>query len=107
MNIISVKSVVLLALFTLLVSATELQAANNITLTGTAMCAKCALHETDQCQTVLEVKTADGKVERYYLTTKMGHDKFCSGKTEGVTVTGTVSEKDGKKYITPENITTK
>ena len=107
MKTTSLKSVVFLALFTLLVSATGLQAADKVTLTGTAMCAKCALHESDQCQTVLEVKTADGKVVRYYLTSKMDHDKFCSGKTEGVTVTGTVSEKNGKKYITPENITIK
>jgi hypothetical protein len=107
MNTSPVKSVVLLALFTLLVTTTGLQAADKVTLTGTAMCAKCALHESDQCQTVLEVKTTDGKVERYYLTSKMDHDKFCKGKTEGVTVTGTVSEKDGKKYITPTNITTK
>ena len=107
MNTTPVKSVVLLALLTLLLSVSGLQAADKVTLTGTAMCAKCALHESAQCQTVLEVKTTDGKVERYYLTSKMDHDKFCKGKTEDVTVTGTVSEKDGKKYIMQENITTK
>ena len=107
MNKTSVKSVVLLALLTLLASVTGLQASDKVTLTGTATCAKCGLHESDQCQTVLEVKTADGKVERYYLTTKMDHDKFCKGSTENVTVTGTVSEKDGKNYITPDTITTK
>jgi hypothetical protein len=107
MNTTPLKSVVLLALFTLLVSTTGLQAADKVTLTGTAMCAKCALHESDKCQTLLEVKTTDGKVERYYFTSKMDHDKFCKDKTENVTVTGTVSEKDGKKYITPETVTTK
>ena len=110
MNTISVRSIVLPALFallTLIVSATGLQAADKVTLTGTAMCAKCALHESDTCQTLLEVKTADGKTERYYFTSKMDHDKFCSGKTSGVTVTGTVSEKDGKKFITPDTVTTK
>jgi len=107
MNTTLPKSVVLLALFTLLLSVTGLQAADKVTLTGTAMCAKCVLHETDQCQTVLEVKTADGRVERYYFINNMDHHKFCSGKTEGVTVTGTVSEKDGKKYITPESLITK
>jgi len=107
MNTTSPKSIVFVALFTLLVSAAGLQAADKVTLTGTAMCAKCALHESDQCQTVLEVKGTDGKVVRYYLTNKMDHDKFCKGKTEDVTVTGTVSEKDGKKFITPETVTTK
>jgi hypothetical protein len=107
MNTTSVKSVVLLALFALFLCGTGLQAADKVTLTGTAMCAKCALHESDTCQTLLEVKGADGKTERYYFTNKMDHDKFCSGKTGNVTVTGTVSEKDGKKYITPENVTTK
>jgi hypothetical protein len=107
MNTTSLKSVVFVALFTLLVSATGLQAADKVTLTGTAMCAMCTLHESDTCQTVLEVKGTDGKVVRYYFTNDMDHAKFCHGKTEGVTVTGTVSEKDGKKYITPENITTK
>jgi hypothetical protein len=107
MNTTPVKSVVLLALFTLLVTATGLQAADKVTLTGTAMCAKCALHESDKCQTVLEVKTTGGKVERYYFTSKMDHDKFCKGKTEDVTVTGTVSEKDGKKYLTPETVNVK
>jgi hypothetical protein len=107
MNTTPVRSVVLVALLALLVSVTGLQAADKVTLTGTAMCAKCALHEGSECQTLLEVKTADGKLQRYYLTSKMDHDKFCKGKTEGVTVTGTVSEKDGKKFITPENISTK
>jgi hypothetical protein len=82
-------------------------AADTVTLTGTAECTKCALHETDKCQTVLEVKNADGKTERYYFTSKKDHDKFCKGKVENVTVTGTVSEKDGKKFITPETVTTK
>ena len=66
---------VLIALFTL--TAASLQAADKVTLTGTALCAKCTLHETDVCQNVLEVKTAEGKAERYYFTNKMDHEKFC------------------------------
>jgi len=104
MNANSLKTVVFLAVFTLLASASSLMAADTVTLTGTAMCAKCALHESDKCQSVLEVKAADGSVQRYYLTSKMNHDKFCKGKTENVTVTGTVSEKDGKKFITPTSV---
>ena len=108
MKTISLKSVVLAALFLLAVSAVGLQAADKVTLTGTALCAKCTLHESDSCQNVLEVKTADGKVERYYfINKKMDHEKFCHGKTEGVTVTGTVSEKDGKKYITADSVMAK
>lgn len=107
MKTTSLQSVVFLALFTLLISATGLQAADKVTLTGAAMCAKCYLHESDKCQTVLEVNKPDGKVEKYYFTSVMDHPKFCHGKTEGVTVTGTVSEKDGKNYITPETVTIK
>ena len=107
MNPYPLKSVVFLAVFTLLVSASSLLAADTVTLTGTAMCAKCALHESDTCQSILEVKAADGTVQRYYLTSKMDHAKFCKGKTENVTVTGTVSEKDGKKFITPTSVSGK
>ncbi len=107
MNTNPLRSVFFLALFTLLASASSLMAADTVTLTGTALCAKCALHESDKCQTVLEVKNADGKVDRYYFTSKKDHDKFCKGKTENATGPGTVSEKDGKKFITPETVTTK
>ena len=68
------------------------------TLTGTALCAKCALHQSDKCQTVLQT-TKDGKTVTYYLTGKEAkdfHKNICENDGEKVTVTGTVTEKDGK-----------
>jgi hypothetical protein len=73
------------------------------TLTGQVMCAKCALKKADakECQNVLVVKNGD-KTDEYYVekndvSTKFGH--VCKGQKDAV-VTGTVTEKDGKKWIT-------
>lgn len=77
-------------------------------LTGTLVCGKCNLKETRKCLNVLQVKE-DGKTVNYYLDDKgVGeeyHEGACGGGTvENVTVTGTVSEKDGKKTIKPAKV---
>lgn len=75
-------------------------------LTGTLVCAACTLNETKACTNALQVK-GDGKaVVTYYLIDKGNREAFhhevCGGgKIEGVTVTGAVGEKDGKKTIAP------
>ncbi|MBX9582355.1 MAG: hypothetical protein K2X87_18795 [Gemmataceae bacterium] len=75
---------------------------------GTLVCGKCNLKETAKCSNVLQVK--DGtKTVNYYLTDKGNgetyHEGVCGGdKVENVTVTGTVSEKDGKKTIKPTKV---
>jgi hypothetical protein len=74
--------------------------AKEVTLTGEAMCAKCALHQSDKCQTVLQT-TKDGKTTTYYLMGKVAkdwHDNVCKS-TEKATVTGTLEKKDGKEEI--------
>jgi len=78
-------------------------AADPVTLTGKVMCAKCTLKKADakECQDVLVVKDAKGATAEYYLVkndvqTKFGH--VCTGE-KGATVTGTVAEKDGKKWL--------
>jgi hypothetical protein len=77
-------------------------AAKEVTLKGTFECAKCELHETDKCQNVLKV-TENGKDTLYYLNqnkvSKAAHSMICGKPKEGVSVTGVVSEKDGKKVI--------
>jgi hypothetical protein len=85
------------------------QAANNkeVTLKGTIMCAKCALKEAKKCQTVIRLKE-DGKEVTYYFDDKGNkeeyHEDVCGGaKVEGA-VTGTVFEKDGKKWIKPSKV---
>jgi len=73
-----------------------------VTITGTALCAKCAMHTADKCQTVVKA-TVDGKEVLYYLTGKEEkefHKNICT-KADGekVMVTGTVKEKDGKEML--------
>jgi hypothetical protein len=77
------------------------------TLTGNMVCAKCVLHETKQCQNVLQVVEA-GKTNNYYLVqngvSKDFHDQICTSGGEKVTATGAVSEKDGKQILTASKI---
>jgi hypothetical protein len=70
-------------------------------LTGKVTCAKCDLKTEKDCATVVVVKEG-GKDVIYYFDEKAhkaNHDAVCQTGKEG-TVTGTVSEKGGKKYIT-------
>jgi hypothetical protein len=74
------------------------------TLSGVVTCAKCTLKKADAkaCQDVLVVKDAKGTTSEYYIAKNAVADKFghvCSGERPA-TVTGTVAEKDGKKWIT-------
>lgn len=80
-------------------------------LTGTLVCGKCQLKQTPKCSNVLQVKEGD-KTVNYFLDDKGNgetyHEGVCGGeKVEGVTVTGTVTEKDGKKYIKPTKVESK
>ena len=79
-----------------------------VKLTGTLVCGKCNLKMTPKCSNVLQVKEGDKEVN-YFLDDKgMGetyHEGVCGGdKVEGVTVTGAVAEKDGKKTIKPTKV---
>jgi len=80
---------------------------SEMTITGTMVCAKCTLHETKDCQNVVQV-TKDGKTVNYYLkqndVSKAAHDPICQGGSEKVAVTGTVKEKKGKEMMTPTKI---
>ena len=84
----------------------QVTADKQITITGMAMCAKCALHESDTCQTVIQVNK-DGKTVTYWLTpndtaTKF-HKNICT--TPGkATATGTITTVDGKKTMTVTKI---
>jgi hypothetical protein len=88
-------------------SATTALAADETTITGSMVCGKCTLHETDTCQNVVQVAEG-GKTVNYYLlqnsVSKDAHGAICGGSSEKVTVTGTVTEKDGKKMMTPTKI---
>ena len=75
------------------------------TLTGTITCGKCDLGVDKKCATVIKVNE-DGKDVVYYFDAKgdkAHHGKICKTPKEG-TVTGTVSEKDGKKWVTVSKV---
>ena len=96
---------VALALVLGLVAVTTVSAAE-ATLKGTLSCAKCALKKADKCQDVLTVTDDKGAATEYWIAKnetaeKAGHQ--CKAPT-GATVTGEVSEKDGKKWITASKI---
>lgn len=94
-----------LAGFTTTASAAD--QSKETTITGTALCAKCALHMSDKCQTVVQT-TENGKTVTYYLTGKEAkafHKNICQNTAgEKVTVTGTLKEKDGKEMLAATKI---
>ena len=73
------------------------------TVNGKVMCGKCSLKkaDADKCQDVLVTKDAEGKTTEYYVEKNEAAKAFghtCKGEKPAV-VTGTVTEKDGKKWI--------
>jgi hypothetical protein len=79
-----------------------------VKVTGSLVCGKCNLKETAKCSNVLQVKEKD-KAVNYYLDDKGNgesyHEGVCGGdKVENVTVTGKLTEKDGKKWVTPTKV---
>jgi len=104
MRLASIISV--LALF----SVAKLSAADpgkETTITGNAVCAKCALNETKECQNVVQV-VENGKTNNVYLeqndVSKKFHDDICTSGGEKVAATGTVTKKDGKAVMTASRI---
>jgi hypothetical protein len=82
--------------------------ADEVTLKGTIVCAKCTLKKPDakECQNVLLSPGADGKDVEYYMARSKAADavgEVCTEKKD-VTVTGTVAEKDGRKWITASKV---
>jgi hypothetical protein len=96
----------LAALLVTVLATTAVAASNEVTITGQGTCAKCGLHETDKCQTVIQAQE-DGKTVTYYLAqnkvSKEFHENVCK-ESHKVTATGTVKEKDGKKVLTASKI---
>ncbi len=77
-----------------------------VVITGDAMCAKCALKESDKCQTVIQAQK-DGKTVNYYLTdndvSKAFHENVCK-ESKKATATGTVQTVNGKLELTATKI---
>ena len=103
---LAVSALLLLALATPSFAAEK--EAKERTIKGEAKCAKCALHEKDECQTAIESETKSGKKVTYYLvdneTAKNFHKEVCK-ESKKVTATGTVKKNaDGKMELTVSKI---
>ncbi|HEX9189508.1 MAG TPA: DUF6370 family protein [Vicinamibacteria bacterium] len=96
------KTILKVGLALALVAGLVAPAVADETLTGKIVCAKCSLKKADakECQDVLVVKTGDATAEYYVekndIAKAFGH--VCGGEKPAV-VTGKVTEKDGKKWI--------
>ncbi len=82
--------------------------ADELTLKGEMVCAKCYLNRPDakECQDVLLVKDAKGTAEFYVTKNKVAQaaGEACTSAVPA-TIVGSVSEKDGRKWITASKIT--
>ena len=110
MKRIVLACVALAAALALDASATFGDKAAPVTLEGDLMCAKCTLKEKDatECQDVLVVKAAEKKAEdlKYYLAKNEVSEEYgmvCTD-TRPVRITGTVAEKDGRKWLAASKI---
>jgi len=78
-----------------------------VELTGTGLCAKCALEETEECTTAI-VAEKDGEEVTFYIkkneVERAFHSKVCQGK-HNITAKGTVSEEDGQHYLEATELT--
>jgi hypothetical protein len=77
-------------------------------LEGTLVCAKCYLKKPDakECQDVLLVPAPAGAKTEYYITKNEVAKKsgeVCTTEVKAK-VTGTVSQKEGKTWVTPSKI---
>lgn len=93
-----------LALATLASFALAGEAAKTVTVTGKVVCAKCVMKKGDakECQNVL-VADVGGKSVEYYIADNKVAEEFghvCMSE-KPVVATGSLSEKDGKTWITP------
>jgi Family of unknown function (DUF6370) len=83
-------------------------AAAEETLESTLVCAKCFLKKPDamDCQDVLIVAAANGDRTEYYIGKNDVAEKAGESCTTQVKarVTGTVSQEDGKTWLTPSKI---
>jgi hypothetical protein len=97
------KSLIKLGLLAVVVLglASASPAGDETTLTGKVVCGKCSIKKAEACQNVL---VADG--QEYYLAKSEAADKVghvCKGE-KNVKATGSVSEKDGKKWFTASSM---
>jgi RecG-like helicase len=71
-----------------------------VTIKGQVICAKCGLGKEKACMTVVLEKKGDKEILYYFDkdSDKKYHKEICQEAKDG-SVTGEVTEKDGKKTI--------
>jgi hypothetical protein len=92
--------------------AAAVQAHDEVTLEGKVVCAKCVLKAKGftECQNVLVVSREQGREAKedvqYYITNNDVGVKFGEVCMEAkkAKVTGTVADKDGRKWVTPSKM---
>jgi hypothetical protein len=103
----SVKMMAVALPVVVLLAAGARAADKEVTLKGKIMCAKCELKESKKCLTCIKVQE-DGKDVVYYFLDKGNkedyHEAVCGGGQKEGIVTGTVTERDGKKWIAPKKV---
>jgi hypothetical protein len=81
-------------------AAKEAKPGKERTYAGEAKCAKCALKESDTCQTVVVIENKKGKSQTAYLeqneVAKKFHETICK-EPKKVSVTGVLKKGEGKK----------
>ena len=91
-----------------LVSCATSHQNSQVTMTGLMVCGKCKLHITKECQNVLQVQENGQTVNYFLVMNKVStdfHPQICDSDGMETTVTGTVTEQDGKEVMTPTKIT--
>ena len=95
-----------IAALALTASSLRADSGKEVTIKGEGKCLKCALHKSDKCQNVVEVKKGD-KVTTYFLVGDVSdafHKKNLCGSPADVTVTGVCEKKGDKLEVTVAKI---
>ena len=99
------KKLILIIAATVFSTALFAGEANQVTLEGTGTCAKCTLKMADKCTNALEVAGTDGKPVVFTFAKNIKHgDYFCSSRTPGLVVKGTLQQVDGKLVLAATSV---
>jgi hypothetical protein len=100
-----VKAALSLAVVLGFLALAQAEDKKEVTLKGTMVCGKCTLKICPKCTNVLQVEEG-GKTVNYFIEDKGAkapyHKAVCpKGAKQKAEITGTVTTKDGKKWIKP------
>jgi hypothetical protein len=97
------KKIAILAAFALLAAGLAVAGDKTVTVQGEVVCTMCVMKDKDakDCQNVLRVQKDDETVDYYLVKNEVAKEfgHACSGAKDAE-VTGTVTEKDGKMWLT-------